>query len=252
MLSTIKKILRPYLINYIGKKIPLTWELKDPSAWICKNWEGEFLNPTICPDSVLIEKTAIATNEQGSQPLWQGYDESKKGNAQRKPDTVRTQPFMGNAFCHLVQSKKPKVVVEFGTAFGISGMYFLSGIKKNNQGRLLTFEPNEIWANIADENLKKIGPQYLLIKGTFEDNIDSVLGPEEKIDIAFIDAIHTSEFVLPQMEIVLKKAQSGSIILFDDINFSSDMLNCWKKIAHDPRFIATATLGERVGIAEVK
>jgi predicted O-methyltransferase YrrM len=105
---------------------------------------------------------------------------------------------------------------------------------------------------LAKENLKKISTRFILTIGTFEDNIDHVLPNDSTIDMAFIDAIHTSAFVLPQMEIVLKKSKSGTIILFDDINFSEDMLSCWKRIAADTRFIATATIGERVGIAEVK
>jgi predicted O-methyltransferase YrrM len=252
MLSKIKQILRPYLINYVGKKISLHWEKRDEGAWLCQRWKDDFINPPICPNHIIIEKAAIATNSLGAQPLWDGYEESKKGNAKRLPNNVRTQPNVGNVFCHLAQLKKPNIIVEFGTAFGISGMYFLAGLEQNNHGQLLTFDPNDVWAKLANENLRKISQRYQLTTGTFEENIDRVLPAGSAIDIAFIDAIHTSEFVLPQMEIVLSKSQSGSIILFDDINFSADMLNCWKTISKDPRFIATATIGERVGIAEVK
>ncbi len=252
MLSAIKQILRPYLINYVGKKISLHWEIRNENAWLCQKWKDDYINPPICPNHILIEKAAIATNALGAQPLWEGYEESKKGNAKRLPNNVRTQPYMGNVFCHLVQLKKPHFVIEFGTAFGISGMYFLAGIEQNKNGQLLTFDPNDVWTKLANENLRKISQRYQLTTGTFEENIDRVLPENSAIDIAFIDAIHTSEFVLPQMEIVLSKSKSGTIILFDDINFSADMLSCWKKIAQDARFAATATIGERVGIAEVK
>jgi predicted O-methyltransferase YrrM len=252
MISKIKQILRPYIINYIGKKIPIQWTQQNHDSWLCQTISSSFINPPICPDRILIEKSAIATNAQGAQPLWDGYEESKKGNAKRLPNNVRTQPYMGNVFTYLVQLKKPEIIVEFGTAFGISGMYFLSGIQKNKTGQLFSFEPNEVWAQLAKENLKKISTRFILTIGTFEDNIDHVLPNDSTIDMAFIDAIHTSAFVLPQMEIVLKKSKSGTIILFDDINFSEDMLSCWKRIAADTRFIATATIGERVGIAEVK
>jgi predicted O-methyltransferase YrrM len=69
--------------------------------------------------------------------------------------------------------------------------------------------------------------------------------------LAFIDAIHTQEFVLPQLEIVLKHSRPGTIIVLDDINFSKDMEACWQKVSHDSRFRSAVTVGDRVGIVEV-
>jgi predicted O-methyltransferase YrrM len=88
--------------------------------------------------------------------------------------------------------------------------------------------------------------------GTFEENIGQVLPAGKKIDLAFIDAIHTREFVMPQMEIVLKYSQPGTIIIFDDINFSQNMRDCWEDVARDSRFSASVTCGDRVGVVEVK
>jgi len=97
----------------------------------------------------------------------------------------------------LVQKRKPEIIVEFGTAFGVSGMYFLAGLNLNKKGKLLTFDPNTVWAKLAKDNLSKISDRFKLTNGTFEDNIDNVLPEGQHIDIAFIDAIHTKEFVLP-------------------------------------------------------
>ena len=83
-------------------------------------------------------------------------------------------------------------MVEFGTAFGVSGMYWLSGLESNNFGELLTFDPNEVWAEIARKNLSGISNRFQLVNGTFEDNIDAYLGSDRQIDMAFIDVIHTS------------------------------------------------------------
>ena len=38
--------------------------------------------------------------------------------------------------------------------------------------------------------------------------------------MAFIDAIHTKEFVVPKPEIVIAKSSSKAIRTLDDINFS--------------------------------
>jgi len=98
----------------------------------------------------------------------------------------------------------------------------------------------------------QISNRFKLTIGTFKENIHKHLKDNQKIDVAFIDAIHTSEFVLPQLEFVIARSGPKAIIILDDINFSDDMQQCWQKVAADKRFSASATLGNRVGIVELK
>jgi predicted O-methyltransferase YrrM len=150
-----------------------------------------------------------------------------------------------------IDQSREQLVVEFGTAFGISGMYWLAGLEINKHGRLLTFEPNAIWADIARDNLLAIGRRFTLTHGTFEEHIDSELGADDRIGIAFIDGSHTSDFVLPQFEIVLKHVAPNGLVVFDDVDFSADMASCWESIARDSRVRASLKLTSRVGIVEV-
>ncbi len=250
MIQKIKQLIRPYFINYIAREIPLQWTQKTENTQLVQ-WFGSAtsVKPPVSSFCTLIEKRAILTNAQGEKPLWEGYQGAAKTT--RSSNQVRTQPSMGNLFTHLVTLKKPQYAVEFGTAFGISGMYFLAGMEMNQQGQLLTFDPNDVWANLAKDNLSKISQRYQLTIGTFEENIEKVLPSGGSIDLAFIDAIHTREFVIPQMEIVLKYSQPGTIIIFDDINFSQNMRECWNDVAKDSRFSATVSCGDRVGVVEV-
>lgn len=207
--------------------------------------------------SVRIEQRALASQELGRQPLWDGYevlddtDSWSYRDASRSSNDVRTSPALGRFFTWVVAQRQPSVIVEFGTAFGVSGMYWLAGIEMNMRGRLLTFEPNETWAKIADSNLAAVGQRYVLTVGTFEEKITQILPSPEKIDIAFIDAIHTSGFVEPQFQAVADRVRPGGLVLLDDINFSADMRSCWEKIRLDRRLAATAEV-ERVGIAEFR
>ena len=59
---------------------------------------------------------------------------------------------MRNLYSYLVQKRKPRIIVEFETAFGVSGMYFPAGINANNEGKLLTFGPNDVLAKLAKSN----------------------------------------------------------------------------------------------------
>ena len=131
-------------------------------------------------------------------------------------------------------------------------MYWLSGLESTRSGKLLTFEPNREWAAIARENLRAISNSFELTEGTFEDNVQAALGDRRILDIAFIDAIHTSAFVLPQFELVLQRLKPGGLVLFDDIDFSDDMGDCWRQIAQDRRVCASVALADHVGLVEMR
>ncbi|MPZ46002.1 MAG: class I SAM-dependent methyltransferase [Betaproteobacteria bacterium] len=232
------------------RPVHIRWLKRNPSSWLGRHYPGPLIKLDVSPLSEKIEELAVATHELGAQPLWTGYGGKTAGQSRRSND-VRTSRVMGNFYASLAVRRKPKVVVEFGTAFGISGMYWLAGIEANQEGVLLTFEPNEVWAQIAQGNLSQISSRFTFTQGTFEDNIDACLPRGSSIDIAFIDAIHTREFVVPQLNLVAERSAPGSLILIDDIEYTSDMKRCWEEIAAENRFAAAATLGSRVGILEL-
>lgn len=254
MIRFIKKTIKTILFPP-KRELEIRWVQKNEASWLTSQLKGRVIKPSINPFSHQIEQIAKETNDSGPQPLWEGYQSGDPGNKRgntRKSNEVRTDSVMGDFYAELVRNRKPTIVVEFGTAFGVSGMYFLSGLEVNANGRLLTYEPNDVWAGFAKNNLSKISNRFQLTVGTFEENIDKHLGDNQKIDIAFIDAIHTSAFVFPQLDIVVNRSKPGTIILLDDINFSPDMEDCWDKVSKDPRFSASAFIGNRVGVVEVK
>jgi len=199
------------------------------------------------PEIAKIEELAEATAKRGEFPLDPSY--GKRGEV-RNPDAVRSAADIGRLYRWLVRAKRPEVVVEFGTAFGVSGMYWLTGIEANGHGELLTFEVNEIWRKIAVENLARIGRRFQSIAGAFESKVDAALG-DRKIDIAFIDGIHTSEWVLPQFEEVLRRCRGGGAwIAFDDIDFSADMRQAWETVVRDERVGAAVEVRGHLGLVE--
>lgn len=246
VLKSLKNSIKAILEN--NKDIPVTWLKQDPSSWLAQNLSQDRITPQINPLTSKIETLASQTNKLGEQPLWEGYQSE---GATRNANQVRTKNIMGNFYAELITQRKPDIVVEFGAAFGVSGMYWLAGLEANRCGKLLSFEPNQIWADIARKNMQAISDRFMLEVGTFEENIDKHLGEGEKIDIAFIDAIHTPEFVVPQLNLVHERTAPGSIIIIDDVNFSPSMEQCWRDIAQESRFTTSAYLGKRVGILEV-
>lgn len=223
------------------------WINKQPDTFL-SNWiKSTNLRPKIAISAIKIELVASKTNKIGEQELWEGYglkDET------RSPQVVRTSWLFGLLYRELAIKFKSHVIVEFGAAFGVSGMYWLSAIAYNEMGHLYSFEPNRIWYPYANYNMASIDSRYTLVEGTFEENIEDCLKGESTIDIALIDAIHKPEFVQKQLGIILDYSSDHLIVIIDDIYFSNEMYEFWKEIANDSKYAGSVEIGERIGILE--
>lgn len=194
-----------------------------------------------------IMRRSFVTKRAGARPLWEGFVGDATG--ERSSEQVGVHPAFGRFYSWLVAETNAGVVVEIGTAFGASGMYLLSGIERAGQGRLVTFEPNEDWRRLAQRNLAAISGSYLSVAGTFEDNVAAVDG---QIDLALIDAIHTSDFVEPQLELVLERLAPGGVVILDDIDFSPDMRSCWDRIVAREGVMYAAEVGGHLGVIQMR
>lgn len=121
---------------------------------------------------------------------------------------MRSASWAGDLYAWLASSRRPSVIVEFGAAFGVSGMYWLAGLESAGRGHLYSSEINPAWAALAKENMAVVSNRFTLTVGSFEDRVDDVL-EGQRIDIAFVDAIHTMEFISSQFEIILAPGIEG-------------------------------------------
>ncbi len=225
-------------------------------SWLFNNIAKGYIRIPDFPDTSKIEAIAKQTHGLGKVELWEGYrkaisDGYRDKGLIREPNQVRIQKNIGKFFVWLLVKKKPNIIVEIGTAFGISGMYWLSGIESLNHGKLITFEPNIAWAGVAIKNLALIGKRFNVVVGKFEDLFNEYFPKEQEINIAFIDAIHTSEAVDVQLGLILKRIPKGGLVVFDDICFSPDLSAYWRKIANDERFAASIEIDNKIGIIEI-
>lgn len=201
-----------------------------------------------------IERRLAQTEAKGAQPLWDGYAAltDYPGNtgpgATRLPSQVRTAKGVCRFYLWLSHCIAAQNVVEIGSAFGASGMYWLAGLAERPSAHLYTFEPNPVWASIARQNLGAVGERFTLTQGPFEDNLNAV---PQGVDIALIDAIHTERFVTRHLDLLRPLCRPGALIIIDDIGFSPDMQACWQRISADPSHAAVWQIGKRTGIVEL-
>src|SRR6185312_8007491 len=96
----------------------------------------------------------------GEYALWEGYGQP---GATRDAKAVSARRNIGCFYAWLARRRMPSsIIAEFGSAFGVSGMYWLSGIEERGCGELLSFEVNLDWARLAEANLASIGDRFHL------------------------------------------------------------------------------------------
>jgi predicted O-methyltransferase YrrM len=202
------------------------------------------------PHQRQIEATARRTNARGAQPLAEAYGEA---NATRHPEQVRSSARLGDLYAWLVAQRRPDVVVEFGSAFGVSGMYFVSGMESVGCGHLYSFEINSDWADIAEVNIRSVAHRCTLTRGSVEELLESVV--PSAIDMALVDAIHTCDAIRRQYALLKPRMAAGALLLFDDIDFpkaGSRMREGWLEIAAAPEVVAAVEINGRLGIVELQ
>ena len=242
-----------YWLRGVGRRprrLALRWEKTAPDSWLAAQFPGAACEPEPGSLAARIETLAARTQARGTMPVWDAYPDAFPKT--RAPDDMRTNPLTGRFYSQLVRLRRPQVVVEFGAAFGVSGMYWLAGLEAAGGGELLSFEPNRAWAEIASENLRAVSPRFTLTVGTFEDHVDGLLAGGRRIDLAFVDGIHTREWVMPQVDRIHRHLAPGGLVVLDDINLTDGMRGCWRELSQDARFRAAVRLDERVGLLEAR
>lgn len=254
-IATLKRAIKRLLPE---DPLQLKWIRKDSESWLVRNFPEQTFRLLPSKQHRAFEAIANEINRRGAQPLWDGYRAAydkdpnvpwAAASMERLPDQVRTQPQMGRLFAWLAERRKPELIVEIGTAFGVSAMYWATGLQKAGRGQLLTFDPNPAWHDIATSHLRSFGETVEAVCGTFEENIDRHLRGRT-ISLAFVDAIHTDEFVSAQVAMLLERTGADCIVVIDDIGFSEDMRSCWIRWASDSRVRSSVAIDNRVGILE--
>ena len=120
-----------------------------------------------------------------------------------------------------------------GTSVGISALYQQAG---NPSAKIITLEGCPETATLARASFAKFsGNRIQLVEGSFQETLSTVLQQIPEIDYVFIDGHHQLQPTLNYFEMCLSKLHANSIVIIDDINWSDEMREAWKKIKQHPR-----------------
>lgn len=142
----------------------------------------------------------------------------------------------------IIAEYQPQICVELGTNLGVSAMYQALALPEN--GYLHTLEGSSSLAEIAKHNLNKIElhEKVQVHNATFDERLPKILDHTKRIDYLFIDGNHQEEATLRYLEMCLPFCHNNTIVVFDDINWSTGMQSAWLQIKEHPKVTATIDL----------
>jgi predicted O-methyltransferase YrrM len=130
----------------------------------------------------------------------------------------------GNLLYGIVKELKPELIIELGTALGISAMYMAEA---NPLAKIITIEGNAQIAERSANNFRKYGYNNVkVINRLFDDAINDLTKEINLHTLVFIDGNHRFDTTLTYVNLF----SAAPIIILDDIRWSADMIKAWRKI----------------------
>ncbi|QPC94870.1 O-methyltransferase [Mesorhizobium sp. INR15] len=135
---------------------------------------------------------------------------------------LAVSPETGTLLYMLARSTGARVVIEFGTSFGISTLYLAAALRDNGGGRLITteFEPSKVMR--AKANLRE-GGLIDLVEIREGDALQTLSADlPETIDLLLLDG---AKALYPEiLSLVESRLRPGALVIADNADFSPEYL----------------------------
>ncbi len=146
----------------------------------------------------------------------------------------------GELLYRLVKHYNPGNILEMGTALGISTLYLA---KAAPEARIVTMEGCAAKVDLARSAFKRLEVSNVEVStGRFDTQLSLVLEKMPRIDFAFIDGHHLERPTLEYFRQIMKNIHEDSVVVLDDIHWSAEMEQAWKKICQIPGVVVTVDL----------
>lgn len=146
----------------------------------------------------------------------------------------------GELLFRIAKFYRPHYILELGTSLGISTAYLASADKTSV---VVTGEGNDAVATMAKNNFYDMQlTNVRVVTGNFDNTLPEMASALPHIDLAFIDGNHRKNPTLNYFNEMLKRVTTGSILIFDDIHWSTGMEQAWEEIKCHPAVMLTIDL----------
>jgi len=179
-------------------------------------------------DQLLNDTTVLEVEDFGAGSA---IDKKSKRNISSVAKNAAKPKKFGQLLFRMIKHYQPATILELGTSLGITTSY-LSLAKSD--ARLITMEGSKEILEVAKQNFQNLELKNLeLVEGNFDKTLSSVVRGLSIVDFAFIDGNHRREPTERYFKELLSKTNNGSILVFDDIHWSSEMEAAWEAIKND-------------------
>jgi predicted O-methyltransferase YrrM len=144
-------------------------------------------------------------------------------------------PDVGRLLYVLARSRGAKVIVEFGTSFGISGIHLAAAVRDGGGGgggRVVATELDPIKAERAAQNFRAAGLSELVdlrVGDAFETLKSGVGG---SVDLLLLDG--WKEAYLPMLRLLEPQLSPGALVVADDLAIAPDALAPYLEYVRQP------------------
>lgn len=132
----------------------------------------------------------------------------------------------------LVRARRPQLVVEFGTSFGVSALHIGAALLDAGAGRLITTELEPEKVRRARQNLDAAGVGEV-IEIRQGDALETLAADREPIDFLFLDG--WKDLYLPVLQLLEPRLAQGAVIVADDLDILPDALRGYLAYVREPR-----------------
>jgi predicted O-methyltransferase YrrM len=130
--------------------------------------------------------------------------------------------------------------IELGTCLGITTAYIA---KAHNNINVFTVEGSQSIYDMAKEIGYKLNiSNTKYIHGNFNNQLPVLLESVPALDCIYIDGNHKYEPTINYFNQALTKTHEGTIMIFDDIHWSSEMEQAWNEIKNHSRVTVSIDL----------
>lgn len=154
-------------------------------------------------------------------------------------ERASSSPLQGRWLFRMAQWLRPQHVLELGTGIGVGTAYLAAGMGR--QARLVSLEGCPTCAQVAEAHLDMLylSDRVRIQCGPFAQTLPQVLGELGNLDLVFFDGHHQGAATLAYFEQCLPYAHEQTVFIFDDLYWSADMTEAWRRIQAHPRVTLT-------------
>ena len=155
----------------------------------------------------------------------------------------------GRLLLALVRATSPAYVPELGTSIGISGAYISTALALHGRGRLVTIEADSDLAAQARWLFDRLGLVNVeqCVDWITAESLADVCRSCGPFDFVYVDAMKDGDVLLDVHRRLAEQASQDAIIVYDDVDWSAEMVAAWTAIQDEPSVATSIDLG-RMGI----